>query len=81
MEGPPLAIADFTFRRPLTRNLEFLTSVENLLNTNNYENLPEPNGGPNIVAQNAYGLTSYTTTLIPAPPRTVRVQLRLHTGR
>jgi outer membrane receptor protein involved in Fe transport len=78
---PPLAIVDFTFRRPVTRNLEVLASVENLLNTNNYENLPEPNGGPAIVAEDATGLTSYNTTLVPTPPRTARVQLRLHMGR
>ncbi len=78
---PPLGIVDFTFRHPITRSAEFLVSVQNLLNTNNYENLPEPNGGPAIVAENSTGLTSYTTTLVPAPPRTVRVQLRLHVGR
>jgi hypothetical protein len=78
---PPLAIVDFTARHPLTRNAEFLVSVQNLLNTNNYNDLPQENVGQLIPAQNATGLTTYQSTLIPAPPRTVRVQLRLHVGR
>jgi hypothetical protein len=78
---PPLAIVDFTFRRPVTKSLELLVSAENLLNTNNYNNLPIPGGGVDTVAATSSGLTSYTQTLIPTPPRTIRAQLRLHVGR
>jgi len=78
---PPLAIVDFTFRRPVTKSLELLISAENLLNTNNYNNLPIPGGGVETVAGTSTGLTSYQQTLVPTPPRTIRAQLRLHVGR
>lgn len=82
---PPLALVDFTFRRPVTRSVEMLVGVENLLNTNvfsNASNLATPNAGTPIVASNADGsVGSLVPTLVPAPPRTVRVQIRLHTGR
>jgi outer membrane receptor protein involved in Fe transport len=78
---PPFAQVDLTVRRPVTRNIEFLASVENLLNTNNFLNLPAPNAGEVVTAQNSTGQVGYSTTLIPTPPRTVRVQLRLHMGR
>jgi len=78
---PPLAIVDFTMRRPVTKTFEILVSAENLLNTSNFNNLPIPNGGVQTVAENSTGLTNYAQTLIPTPPRTVRVQLRLHVGR
>jgi hypothetical protein len=55
-------------------------SVENLLNTNNFANLPAPNLGVPVVTEDATGLTSNPSALIPALPRTVRAQLRLHTG-
>ena len=77
----PLGLFDFTVRHPVTHNVEALLSVQNLLNTNNYDNLPQPNGGVFVVARNATGLTNYQTTLVPAPPRTLRAQLRFHMGR
>jgi len=78
---PPFALVDLSIRRPVTKTLEVLVSAENLLNTNNFQNLPEPNAGVQTPADTSSGLSSYQQTLIPAPPRTVRVQLRLHVGR
>ena len=77
----PLAQVDLTVRRPVTRSLEVLVSAENLLNTNNYENLAAPNAGVQTPSETATGYTPYQQTLIPTPPRTVRVGLRLHVGR
>jgi hypothetical protein len=78
---PPFAQVDLTVLKPVTHSLEFLASVENLLNTNNFQNLPEPNGGVGQVAETSAGQTTYSTTLIPTLPRTVRVSLRIHMGR
>jgi hypothetical protein len=78
---PPFVQVDLTVRRPVTRSLELLMSVQNVLNTNNFMNLPAPNAGVALTAQTNTGLVSYPSTLIPAPPRTVRVQMRLHMGR
>ncbi len=82
---PPLALVDFTFRRSVTRNVEMLVGVENLLNTNvfsNASNLASPNAGTPIAAGQPDGtVQSFVPTLVSAPARTVRVQIRLHTGR
>jgi outer membrane receptor protein involved in Fe transport len=78
---PPFAQVDLTFRRPITKSLEVLVSAENLLNTNNFENLAAPNAGVMTPAETTTGLTSYQQTLIPTSPRTIRAQLRLHVGR
>jgi outer membrane receptor protein involved in Fe transport len=82
---PPFALVDFTFRRPVTRSVEMLVGVENLLNTNVFSNashLATPNAGTPLVASQSNGtLGSFVPTLVSAPPRTVRVQIRLHTGR
>ena len=82
---PPFALVDFTFRRAVTKNVEMLVGVENLLNTDvfsNVSNLSTPNEGTPIVASNPDGsLGTFVPNLVPAPPRTIRVQLRLHTGR
>ncbi len=84
---PPFAQVDTSFTTPLTKNVEFLLSVQNLLNTNNYEHLPAPGAGTPLVGE-SYNATNgvasqgtYTSTLIPAPPRTLHVQVRLHVGR
>ncbi len=82
---PPFALVDFTFRKPVTRSVEMLVGVENLLNTNvfsNASNLASPNAGTPLVAQTATGgQAAFVPILVPAPPRTLRVQIRLHTGR
>lgn len=86
---PPFMQFDFTARRPVARTLDVQVSVQNLLNSNNWYNLPEPYRG---VAQPAsecssfnaggactgVGLTTVYTPLIPAPPRTVRLELTWH---
>jgi hypothetical protein len=87
---PPFLIMDFTIRRPVTKTLEAQLSVENLLNTNNFWNLPMPNAGTTTTtgSYGAYycGTTTYCqttspSTLVPAPPRTFRFQLRYHYGK
>lgn len=85
---PPFALLDFTFRRPITRMLELQVGVENLLNTNTYNQyLAAPNLGTPLTAAatdlNATKLqqTSFTPTLVSAPPRVVRLQARFHMGR
>ena len=77
---PPFAQLDLTARRPLTKSLELQVSVQNLLNTNNFSNLPAPGLGVPVVAENSTGLTTYSSDLIPPLPRTVRGQLRWHVG-
>ncbi|HTW83939.1 MAG TPA: carboxypeptidase regulatory-like domain-containing protein [Candidatus Sulfotelmatobacter sp.] len=78
---PPFAELFLTLRHPINKSLEFQISVENLLNTNNFSNLPAPNIGEPLVAATSVGQTTYLPDLLPIPPRTVRAQLRLHTGR
>jgi len=82
---PPFALVDFTFRRPVTNSIEVLVGVENLLNTNVYSNasyFATPNAGTPLVATASSGAqTSFVPTLVPAVARTVRVQVRIHTGR
>jgi hypothetical protein len=85
---PPFALLDFTFRRPVTKMLELQVGVENLLNTNTYNQyLAMPNLGTPITAATtdtnftSVQQTSFTPTLVSAPPRIVRLQLRLHSGR
>ncbi|HTJ25820.1 MAG TPA: TonB-dependent receptor [Candidatus Limnocylindria bacterium] len=84
---PPFALVDFTLRRPIRKGLDFEMGVQNLLNTNNYGTyLSTVNAGTPIVAGSvdANGneiQQSFTPIRISAPPRIVRVQLRLHTGR
>jgi hypothetical protein len=82
----PLALVDLTASRPVSKNLEFLLGVQNLLNTNNYGTyLSTPNAGTPITAGtlDASGniqQTSFTASRISAPARTARVSLRLHVG-
>jgi hypothetical protein len=82
---PPFALVDFTFRRPVTKSVEVLVGVENMLNTNVFSNasyLASFNAGTPLVAGTATGgQTSFVPTLVSAVPRTVRLQVRLHTGR
>ena len=79
---PPFAMVDFTFRKPVAKDLELQVSVQNLLNTNNYGvNLPIVNGGVPLVAGGPTGQTTYIPDLYPAPPRLIRLQARLHVGR
>jgi hypothetical protein len=78
---PPLAQVDLTIRQPITRSVELQVAVENLLNTNNFYNLPYSYQGVPLVEGSSTGLTTGTSTLLPTQPRTVRMQLRFHVGR
>lgn len=75
----PFTLVDLTVRRPITPGLAVQIAVQNVLNTNTYYNLPMPNAGVPVVAGAAAGnVTSLSSTLIPAPPRTIRLQLDWH---
>ncbi|MBD5605085.1 MAG: TonB-dependent receptor [Candidatus Eremiobacteraeota bacterium] len=78
---PPFAQVDASFTTPLTKHVEFILGVQNLLNTNSYEHLPAPGAGVPLVSDDGKGQGSYISTLIPAPPRTLHAQIRLHVGR
>jgi hypothetical protein len=84
---PPFALVDLTLRRPVSQNLEVQVGVQNLLNTNNYGTyLSTPGAGTPIVAGSIDGAgnliqTSFVPIRISAPPRIIRVQARVHTGR
>ncbi len=77
---PPFIVYNFAARRPLNDRVELQLAVENLLNTNNFQNLPEPNAGVAQVGQSSTGLGSILSPLIPAPPRTLRLQIEYHVG-
>jgi outer membrane receptor protein involved in Fe transport len=87
---PPFLQFDLTTKMPVTKNLEVQVAVQNLFNTNDFFYLPQPNSGTTTtlgVSGSAYcGTSTYCqttlpSTLVPAPPRTLRVQLRWHDGR
>jgi hypothetical protein len=78
---PPFAQLDLVLRHPINNTFEVQLSVQNLLNTNAFSDLPAPNAGVPIVAETSSGQTSYASTLLPLPPRTLRLQLRAHMGR
>ena len=77
---PPFAQLDLTVRHPLAKTLDLQVSVQNLLNTNNFSDLPAPGLGVPVVAETSSGLATYSSELIPTLPRTVRAQLRWHLG-
>ena len=87
--SPPFAQVDLVARKPVNKYLEFQLSVQNLLNTNNYgAYLAIPGAGTPLVAGTtnaSFSEVSQTTypptALISAPPRTFRLQLRIHSGR
>jgi len=83
---PPMALVDLVARRPISRSVELALSVENMFNTNNYGTyLPIPGAGTPLVSNTTNSSfstiqqTSYPTALVPAPPRYVRLSLRVHT--
>ena len=82
---PPFAIVDLSARQPFARIFEVQLSVQNLFNTNSYDYLAAPNLGVPVVANySPDGKTvqqgSYPTYLIPAPTRTLRVEIRARLG-
>jgi hypothetical protein len=81
--SPPFAQADFVARHTITKNATLQFSVQNLLNTNNYgQYLPIPNAGTplitNVVVGNTIQQGSFATSLVPASPRYVRLDLNVH---
>lgn len=76
---PPFVQLDLTLRNPVTELMDVAVSVQNLLNTNNFFNLPQPGAGVTTVVGVKGGVLSQSpSSMIPAPPRTVRVQLHWH---
>jgi TonB dependent receptor-like, beta-barrel/Carboxypeptidase regulatory-like domain/TonB-dependent Receptor Plug Domain len=83
---PPFALFDLTLRMPVTSSIEVQIGIENLLNTNAFSHLAAPNLGVPLVAgatnDNVTSFqTTYPSTLIPAPARVLRAQVRFHVGR
>ncbi|MDE2482796.1 MAG: TonB-dependent receptor [bacterium] len=84
---PPFALFDFTVRHPLNKTLTAQISVQNLLNTNVFAGLVQPNSGVAISGENsagqlgAYGGSGLQYPLVPATPRTVRFQLQYALGK
>lgn len=83
---PPLVIWDLAVKHPINSNLEGQISIYNLLNTNNFGNLPTPNAGVAPIGMNGSGqLGQYKSSslqypLIPVQQRTAYFQLRFHLG-
>lgn len=90
---PPFAIYDLTLRRPLTKEFDVQISTYNLLNTNTFSGLVEPNQGVALIGQKQVCPTPTTCTTqygqypynsfarIPVQPRTVRLQFNFHVNR
>ncbi len=84
---PPMALADLTLRKRVTRNLDLNLSVQNLFNTNNYGTyLATPGAGTPLVAGSVDAAgnliqTSFVPTLVSAPARQIRISGRYHFGR
>lgn len=81
---PPFYQVDLVARRPVSKNATLQLSVQNLLNTNNYGlYLPIPGAGVPLITNNVVGNTiqqgSFATSLVPASPRYVRMDLMIHT--
>ena len=84
----PFAIYDLVYKHPASKNLDVIVSSENLFNTNVFGALVRPNAGTPFTGENnagqygsAYISGNLPYPLIPAPARTVRLQLRFHVGR
>jgi hypothetical protein len=83
---PPFALVDLTARHTISHYADLILGVQNLLNTNNYgQYLPIPGAGTPL-ASNTTNSTfsnisqvSFPTSLVPAPPRYVRLAVQIHT--
>ncbi len=85
---PPFAIYDLVLKHPANKNLDVILSSENLFNTNVFGGLVRPNAGSPFTGENSSGqygpafvAGNLPYPLIPAQPRTVRLQLRWHINR
>jgi hypothetical protein len=82
---PPFAFADLTARQRFAHIFEAQLSVQNLFNNDSFSYLTAPNLGVPVVANySTDGKTvqqgTYPTYLIPAPTRTIRLEVRAHIG-
>jgi hypothetical protein len=82
---PPFALVDFTARHNIGKHADVSLGVQNVLNTNNYgQYLPIPGAGTTLVSNTTNSTfstiqqTSFPTSLVPAPPRYVRLAITLH---
>jgi hypothetical protein len=80
---PPFVQLDFTYRHPITGWLDAQFAVQNLLNNNAYQYIPQPDSGTPITSGQVNGAgmlvqSSLPSALVPAPPRTARFELRWH---
>lgn len=92
---PPFAIYDLTLRRPISKQIDVQLSTFNLLNTNTFSGLVEPNQGVPITGEKqvcsgtpvvcqppVYGnYPNNAFARIPVQPRTVRLQFNFHVNR
>lgn len=83
---PPFAVYDFSARYPVSKRIDLSLGIENLLNTNSFAGLVQPNAGVSLIGENASGqYGAYAGGIlyprVPAAPRTLRLQLRFHVGR
>ena len=81
--SPPFAQVDFVARQAIAKHVTLQVSVQNLLNTNNYGlYLPIPNAGTPLITNNVVGNSiqqgNSPTSLVPASPRYVHMDLNLH---
>ena len=75
----PIAIFNTTYRHTMNKYFEVQASADNVFNSDAYNNLVVPNLGVPLVGENNQGqYGSYTTPIIPALPRTIRLQLNFH---
>jgi outer membrane receptor protein involved in Fe transport len=82
---PPFAVLDLSARHPIAKNVDLQFAVQNLLNNSTGQNLPAPNLGVPVSGDTSSNGTaiqqaSVSTFFIPAQPRTVRLQVRVHLG-
>ena len=82
---PPFALVDLTARHNVGKHFDVSLGVQNLLNTNNYgQYLPIPGAGTTLVSNTTNASfsniqqVSFPTSLVPAPPRYVRLAVTLH---
>ncbi|HET9096591.1 MAG TPA: TonB-dependent receptor [Candidatus Baltobacteraceae bacterium] len=94
---PPFTVFDMTLRRPVSKEVDVQVSAFNLLNTNTFSGLVEPNQGVAMTGEKlvcavpakgcvptipVYGPYPYNSfARIPVQPRTVRLQFNFHVNR
>jgi len=75
----PIAIFNTTFRKPMNKFFDVQISADNVFNSDAYNNLVVPNLGAPAIGENNKGqYGSVATPVIPALPRTIRLELQFH---